>query len=246
MTSKEKAFYILSISPVLNLSEQIIFSRASENIRKVISINNIVHNNKIFLTMKAKELINEVSLCEKKINKPFTASKTADITLNFITTLDEQEFKDFDNLETNKKLINLYYYYIKLFCILLNINYSNDLENEKIKNNLYEKIKERGFKNLKDYLYFIYITKNENYKILPKIDIINNEIINKCPDLLNIQQSIKLCRFTAFSNYLLKEILNYGYNLKDLFELKYRAQYFLEIILGKIEKIENYKNKSKS
>ena len=246
VTSKEKAFYILSISPVLNLSEQIIFSRASENIRKVISINNIVHNNKIFLTMKAKELINEVSLCEKKINKPFTASKTADITLNFITTLDEQEFKDFDNLETNKKLVNIYYYYIKLFCILLNINYSNDLENEKIKNNLYEKIKERGFKYLKDYLYFIYISKNENYKILPKIDIINNEITNKCPDLLNIQQSIKLCRFTAFSNYLLKEILNYGNNLKDLFELKYRAQYFLEIVLGKIEKIENYKNKSKS
>ena len=241
VTSKEKAFYILSISPVLKLTEQIIFSRASENIRKVISINNIVHNNKIFLTMKAKELINEITLCEKKINKSFTASKTADITLNFITTLDEQEFKDFDNLETNKKLVNLYYYYIKLFCILLNINYSNDLENAKIKKKLYETIKEKGFKNLKDYLYFIYIGKKENFKIVPKIDIINNEINSKVPDLLNIQESIKLCRFTAFSNYLLKEIINYGNNLKDLLELKYRAQYFLEIILGKIEKIENYK-----
>ena len=246
VASKEKAYYLLSISPVLKLSEQIIFSRASENIRKVISINNIIQNNKIFLTMKAKELINEITLCEKKINKPFTASKTADITLNFITTLDEQEFKDFDNYETNKKLLNIYYSYIKLFCILLNVNYSNDLENTKIKNNLYEKIKEKGFINLKDYFYFIYIGKNEDFKILPKIDIINNEIISPFPDLLNIQQSIKLCRFTAFSNYLLKEIINYGNYLKDLFELKYRAQYFLEIILSKIEKIENYKNKSKS
>ena len=246
MNSKEKAFYILSISPILKLSEQIIFSRASENIRKVLSIDNIVNNNKIFLTMKAKELINEITLCEKKINKSFTASKTADITLNFISKLDEKEFKEFDYLETDKNLVNIYYYYIKLFCILLNINYSNDLDNGKIKNNLYEKIKEKGFNNLKDYLYFIYIGKNENNKILPKIDIINNEIISKIPDLLNIQQSIKLCRFTAFSNYLLKEIINYGNYLKDLFELKYRAQYFLEIILDKIEKIENYKKKSKS
>ena len=246
MKSKEKAFYILSISPILKLSEQIIFSRASENIRKVISIDNIVNNNKIFLTMKAKELINEITLCEKKINKSFTASKTADITLNFITTIDEQEFKEFDNLETNKKLVNIYYYYIKLFCILLDINYSKDLDNRKIKNNLYSKIKEKGFKNLKDYFYFIYIGKNENNKILPKIDVINNEIISKFPDLLNIQQSIKLCRFTAFSNYLLKEIINHGNYLKDIFELKYRAQYYLEIILDKIEKIENYKKKSKS
>ena len=196
--------------------------------------------------MKAKELINEITLCEKKINKSFTASKTADITLNFISKLDEKEFKEFDYLETDKNLVNIYYYYIKLFCILLNINYSNDLDNGKIKNNLYEKIKEKGFNNLKDYLYFIYIGKNENNNILPKIDIINNEIISKIPDLLNIQQSIKLCRFTAFSNYLLKEIINYGNYLKDLFELKYRAQYFLEIILDKIEKIENYKKKSKS
>ena len=246
VTSKEKAYYLLSISPVLKLSEQIIFSRASENIRKVISINNIIQNNKIFLTMKAKELINEITLCEKKINKSFTASKTADITLNFITTIDEQEFKEFDNLETNKKLVNIYYYYIKLFCILLDINYSKDLDNRKIKNNLYSKIKEKGFKNLKDYFYFIYIGKNENNKILPKIDVINNEIISKFPDLLNIQQSIKLCRFTAFSNYLLKEIINHGNYLKDIFELKYRAQYYLEIILDKIEKIENYKKKSKS
>ena len=109
MKSKEKAFYILSISPILKLSEQIIFSRASENIRKVISIDNIVNNNKIFLTMKAKELINEITLCEKKINKSFTASKTADITLNFITTIDEQEFKEFYNLEPNKELVNIYY-----------------------------------------------------------------------------------------------------------------------------------------
>ena len=63
--------------------------------------------------------------------------------------------------------------------------------------------------------------------------------------MLNIQESIKLCRFTAFSNYLLKEIVNYGNNLKNLFELKFRAQYLLEFVLGKIDKIQNQKKQLK-
>ena len=245
ITSKEEAFYILSVSPMLNLSEQIIFSRATENLKKVISIDNILNNNYIFLNIKAKTLINELTIYEKKINKPFTASKTADITLNFITSLDEKEFKDFDILETNKGLVNIYYYYIKLFCILFNINYNHDLKDKKIKTYLYEKIKEKGFNHLKDYLYYIYIAKKENIKIFSKIDIINNEIFSKIPNMLNIQESIKLCRFTAFSNYLLKEIVNYGNNLKNLFELKFRAQYLLEFVLGKIDKIQNHKKQLK-
>ena len=245
ITSKEEAFYILSVSPMLNLSEQIIFSRATENLKKVISIDNILNNNYIFLNIKAKTLINELTIYEKKINKPFTASKTADITLNFITSLDEKEFKDFDILETNKGLVNIYYYYIKLFCILFNINYNHDLKDKKIKTYLYEKIKEKGFNQLKDYLYYIYIAKKENIKIFSKIDIINNEIFSKIPNMLNIQESIKLCRFTAFSNYLLKEIVNYGNNLKNLFELKFRAQYLLEFVLGKIDKIQNQKKQLK-
>lgn len=243
LTSKEESCYLLSISPVLQLTEQIIFSRASDKNKKLISIDNIMDNNYIFLNMKAKKLINEISLYDQNINKPFNASKTADITLNFITSLDEQEFKEFDTYEKNKELINIYYYYIKLFCILLDINYNNDSDNQEMKNDLFENINEKGFKSIKDYLYHIYIAKKEVNRILSKIDLINNEIFSKIPDIL--KKSVKICRFTAFTNYLLTEIINYGNNLKDIYELKFKAQYLLETVLGKIEKIQNNKKRLK-
>ena len=245
ITSKEESYYILSISPILRLSEQLIFSRASKNIRKVLPLDTVLNNHNIFLNMKAKELINEINLCEKRIKTPFSASKIADITLNFITSLDEQEFKDFDILETNKEIVNIYYTYIKLLFYLFNINYDNNLDGKKLKNNLYEKVKEKGFKHLRDYLYHIYIAKKEDINIVNKIEIINSEIISNYPDLLNIQESIKICRFTAFANYLLKEIISYANNIKDTCELKFRAQYLLEIVMGKIGKIQNKSNKLK-
>ena len=62
------------------------------------------------------------------------------------------------------------------------------------------------------------------------------EIFSKIPDIL--KNSVKICRFTAFTNYLLTEIINYGNNLKDIYELKFKAQYLLETVLGKIEKIK--------
>ena len=242
--SKEEAFYIISISPILRLSEQLIFSRASKNIRKVLPIETVINNHIIFLHMKSKELMNEISLCEKRIKMPFSASKIADITLNFITSLDEQEFKDFDILETNKDIINIYYAYIKVLHILFNLN-NHDLEGKKLKNNLFEKIKEKGFKHLRDYLYFLFIAKKEDINIVSKVESINNEIICKYPDLLKIHETLKICRFTAFANYLIKEIINYGNNIKDTFELKYQANYLLEIVLGKIEKVQNKTNKYK-
>ena len=243
ISPKEEAFYILSVSPILRLSEQLIFSRASKNIRKVLTIESVFNNHRIFLQIKAKELRDEISLCEKRIRTPFSATKIADITLNFITSLDEQEFKDFDILETNKEYIKIYYAYMKLLYILFNLNYNNYIDIKKLKKNLYEKIKEKGFNHLRDYLYHIYIAKKENVNIISKIELINNEIICKYPDLLNIHETIKICRFTAFANYLIKEIINYGNNIKELFELKYKAQYLLEIVMGKIEKLKNKSSK---
>ena len=52
ISKKEQAFYILSTSPVLRLCEQIIFSR-TKNIKKVLSIENILKNHNIFLNAKA-------------------------------------------------------------------------------------------------------------------------------------------------------------------------------------------------
>ena len=239
ITLKEESFYILATSPVLRLNEQLIFSRATKNIRNVLPINNILKNHNIFLNAKANELMNEIALCEKRIKMPFTASKIADITLNFITSLDEQEFRDFDILETNKEAIKIYYIYIKLLYVLLNISYDRDLEGKKLKNYLFEKIKKKGFKHLRDYLYYIYIAKKEDMNIMAKIDIINNEIVKKFPDILSFQENLKICRFTAFTIYLIKEIINYANNIKDTFELKFKAQNLLNIVMGKIDKIQN-------
>ena len=239
ITLKEESFYILATSPVLRLNEQLIFSRATKNIRNVLPINNILKNHNIFLNAKANELMKEIALCEKRIKMPFTASKIADITLNFITSLDEQEFRDFDILETNKEAIKIYYIYIKLLYVLLNISYDRDLEGKKLKNYLFEKIKKKGFKHLRDYLYYIYIAKKEDMNIMTKIDIINNEIVKKFPDILSFQENLKICRFTAFTIYLIKEIINYANNIKDTFELKFKAQNLLNIVIGKIDKIQN-------
>lgn len=244
ISTKEQAYYILATSPILRLSEQLIFSRASDNLRKVLSIDTILTNHKIFLKVKAKELMNEIDLCGKRIKTPFTASKIADITLNFVTSLDEQEFKNFDILETNTEIVEMYYRYIKLLYILFNINYDNSLENKKIKSYLFEKVKEKGFYHLRDYLYYIYISKKEEFHIVTKIDIINNELIKTTPNLLDFHESSKICRFTAFTNYLIKEIVNFANNIKDTCELKYKAQNLLDIVMGKIDKFQNKNGKS--
>ena len=245
ISSKEQAFYILSTSPILRLSEQIIFSRASKNVKKVLPIETLYNNHSIFMNIKVKELIEEIGLCEKRIKMPFSASKIADITLNFITSLDEQEFKDFDILESNKELVNYYYFYIKLLYILFDMNYNENLDEKQLKSNLFEKVKEKGFKHIRDYLYHLFIAKKGEINIMSKIDIINNEIINIVPNLLNLQDSFKICRFYAFANYLIREIVNYGNNMKNIIELKFRAQNFLDIVLYKIEKLQNKKSKLK-
>ena len=177
---------------------------------------------------------------------PFIASIIADITLNFITSNDEEEFKDFEIYETNKDSIKIYYIYLKLLYILLNFSYDKDLEGKKLKNNLFEKIKKKGFKNIKDYLYHIYIAKKEDINIVSKIEIINNEIINKYPEVLNYYETFKICRFTAFTIYLIQEIINYANIIKDTFELKFKTKNLLEIVIVKIDKMQNKsKNKKK-
>ena len=242
ISSKEQAFYILSTSPVLRLCEQIIFAKSSNNIKKVITVENILKNHNIFLNAKANELQNEIDLCDKRINTPFVASKIADITLNFITSTDEQEFQNFDILEINKDEVKNYYNYIKLLYILFNESYDDKVSGKNLKTKLFEKVKAKGFNHLRDYLYYIYIAKKGENNIVSKIDIINNDIIKNSPNLLKIHETLKICRFIAFTNYLIKEIISYANNINDMFELKFRAQNLLDIVFEKIDKIQN-KNK---
>lgn len=79
----------------MRLIERLIFGRSTQNIREIQSISDILNRNKTLLKNKIKELEEEINECNKKINSPFNASKTAEITFNFILTKDEEEFKRF-------------------------------------------------------------------------------------------------------------------------------------------------------
>jgi hypothetical protein len=250
ISSKDQALLILSTSPVLRLCEQIILSKSTKNMRKEIKLEYILNNHNIYLNAKANELKNEIYLCEKSIKTPFVASKIADITLNFITSTDEEEFKEFDILESNKETLVYYYNYIKLLYILFDEKYDSKASGKNIKLKLFEKIKEKGFQHIKDYLYHIYIAKKEENNIITKVEIINNDIIKNSPNLLDFHETLKICRFAAFTNYLIKEIITYANNVNDMIELKFRAKNLLDIVMDKIEKIrkkigKNEKNQKK-
>ena len=237
VSPKIQSFYILATSPVLRLCERMIFCNSSPKIKKVISIKTILKNHNIFLNAKANELKREIELCERRIDTPFVASKIADITLNFITSIDEEEFKTFDILEINtKEDIEEYYNFIKLLYILFNESYDERINGKSLKTILFETIKDKGFNFIRDYLYYIYIDKKEETNIITKIDIIN-DILRKSPNLLDFHESLKN-RFMAFTNYLIKEIIDYANNINDVFELKYRANNLLAIVLDKIDKIK--------
>ena len=240
ISPRQQSLYILATSPVLRLCEQIIFSHASENLKKVLSIDNILKNHNIFLNAKANELQNEICLCEKRINTPFVASKIADITLNFIQNRDEIDFMTLsDNYGENNDEMKDYYNYVKLLFILFNESYDDIIYKKQLIKILFEKIKNKGFNCIRDYLYHIYIGKKEEVNIITKIDIINNEILKESPNLLSLHETIKMSKFICFSKYLVKEIILYANNINDMFELKYRAQNLLEIVYDKLDKIQN-------
>ena len=55
--------------------------------------------------------------------------------------------------------------------------------------------------------------------------------------------SFKMCRFMAFSIYLIREIINYANNIRDTIELKIRTKQFLDIVIEKLNKIRKKNNK---
>ena len=241
LSIKQKSYYLLSTSPILRLKEQIIFSNADPIIKNNLSIPTILKNHEIFLENKINELNEEIKLCSDKINKPFIASKIADVTLNFITSLDEQEFKDFDIFTKNKEEIKLYYNLIKILYYLLDEQFDKNDDNKKIKNELFHRINEKEFKSLKDYLYFYYITNKKKINDIKYIEEIN-EITKNEPNIIDKTYFFRMNRFMAFSIYLVREIINYANNIKDTIELKIKTKQFLVIVIEKLNKIKNKNN----
>lgn len=67
--------------------------------KKIIQKDTVFKDQKDFLEDKINELKQKMVLCNIILNKPFVASKTADITLNFITSLHEIEFKRIPDID---------------------------------------------------------------------------------------------------------------------------------------------------
>lgn len=247
LSAKDNSYYILSKSPILRLSERIIFSRSSLAIRKILSKENLLDDNKIILQNKIEELEKKIALCDKILNTPFTASKTADITLNFITSLQEIEFKDFPILLSNEEEKKYYINYLKIMYNILEIeidikNNGNSAFDQNnmildLRKNLYSSINKKGFKSLRDYLYNIFITKKDYIKEIPKIAEINY-LVNQVNNMFEIHNSLKICKFISFTMYLVKEIVQFGNNIKSSVELKIKAKNLIDIIIRKLKRYD--------
>ena len=246
LTKKEKVFLILSKSPVLRLRYQLIFAHSSPSIRKAISTNDVLENYDNIFKLKIEELQNKISFCDKTLDEPFKASKTAEITFNFISTIDEAEFmyltKLFKKKDSNysKSDINYYYNFILLLYWLFNkksdINVTK-MEKEKMKLLLYNEVHKRGFSGIKDCLYQYFISNDNNINnsmniVCENYDRINN-LIKSSPEILKYNKSVKLCKFTCYSFYLIKEILSFVDKIEDARKLKIKVRNLLNLVIRK-------------
>ena len=237
LTSKEKAYFILTQSNILQLSERIIFSRATENLRSLISIKEIMNCNEIFLKEKLKHINLNLISYNKQIEKQFHPSKTADISLNIIKNGDEDIFKDFftyyKNVDESEQ--KCYQTYISLLFILLGedlsqINYENI--NSKL---LYEKLKLKGYNYFKDYLYDNFIKKPNNIMKNEKYMDDFSKLFISLPELIRVSGINKSNKFMCFIYFLLKEINDYWNNLKKLIDIKKKTQSYFDFLKGKCQ-----------
>ena len=231
LSNLEKSYYILSKSPVLRLKERLFFARSTQNLRNIQTVPDILKKNETFLKEKIKELEGEISECDKRINTAFNPSKTAEINFNFILSKDEDEFKNFVWFAENENEKNEYYGYLKLFYLLFNESYEN-IELKNLSEKLYVALSNRGYKTIKEYLYDIYFKKKDNNNIVYNIDKINN-LLNE--EEIDEKINGKFCRFALFTSFLVKEIIKYGNDVKNMVELKIKTKEFIDVINNKLK-----------
>ena len=241
LSALEKSYYILSKSPVLRLNERILFSRSTNNLRNIQSIPDILKHNEKLLKEKIKELEERISECDKRISTVFNPSKTAEINFNFILSKDEEEFKNFVFFAENEKEKEEYFCYLKLVYLLSNESYDN-IELKNLSEKLYMAITKKGFKTVKEYLYYIYFKKKENNNIVYNIDKINN-LLEEAK--VGEKYNIKFCRFALFTSFLVKEIIKYGNDVKNMVELKIKTKEFIDVINKKLELFKKSYSKKK-
>jgi hypothetical protein len=230
-----------------------IFSRGSSALRNLLPKESTMKEHQIILKNKIDELEKKIILCDKILETPFTATKTADITLNFITSLMEMEFREYPILLANEEEKKYYIAFIKILYNLFNIEIVvNNGENNildrnsnilSLRQNLYTKIYNKGFKSIRDTLYNQFIDNKDTIKDIPKIAEINY-LVSQVNNIFEIHNSLKICKFISFTLYLIKEIIQFGNNIKSSVELKIKAKNLIDIINRKINKLNSkYKNK---
>ena len=118
---------------------------------------------------------------------------------------------------------------------------NNEINENKLLANLYDILNKKGFKKIKDYLYFLFISKQNKKEniFMNNIDKINKLILNESPRLLQYEESLKNCRFIVFSIYLIKEIIDYGNMITKTIELKEEENDFIKKMKKKLEKFHN-------
>ena len=254
LTQKECSYYILSKSPVLRFYQRMMFARSTPTLKKIIQKDTVFKDQKDFLEDKINELNQKMILCNIILDKPFVASKTADITLNFITSLQEIEFKEFPILMASDEEKKYYVNYIKILYYLLNEEFEScDDEPDMLdKNNiialrrdLYSKINNKGYKSIRDYLYSFYIKNKDSIKEIPKIVEINY-LVSQVENMFETHTSLKICKFISFTTYLIRELINFGNNIQSSAELLIKAKNMNDLVIKKLENIENkFKGKGK-
>jgi len=235
LTSKEKAFVILTQSKILQVPERIIFSRATENLKSLIPIKDIIDTNELFLKEKIKQAQLSLINYNKKIETPFTPSKTADISLNIIKTGDEDIFKNLLSEEKNLDEIEQKYYhtYICLLYILLGEDIKdNNFENIN-SNLLFDKLNKKGYQYLKDYLYLNFIKQHSNILNDDNKMKAFDELYVTLPDLIKHSGIIKTNKFICFSCFLIKEIHEYRKNLKQFIDVKNKTKAYIDVLKRK-------------
>ncbi len=237
LSGNDRAYFILCHSQILNLCERIIFARASEKLRDFVSKKEILKSYELFIKNKIEEYEEKINNYNKIIETPFSPTKIAAMSLNFITREEEYDFKNFIlhnyNIDENEK--KYYYDYIHLFFILLGEHYNERCPNENV-NKIFGFLQKQGFANLKDYLY--------NYFILQKFkDELNNErkidqfieLFKTLPDLIKYNGDIKTSKFITFSYFLLFEVNNYWIKIKEHIQIKNKTQHYIDSLKEKID-----------
>jgi hypothetical protein len=126
-----------------------------------------------------------------------------------------------------------------------------NVEREKMKLLMYDEVHKRGFSGIKDCLYQCFISNSinisrsmalvgENYNKI-------SSLIQKNPEILKYNRSVRMCKFTCYSFYLIKEVLSFADKMDDAKKLKIKVRNLLNLVNRKYEIYQSsYKNRIKN